>query len=129
MYRRHPEFNAIVNADPVNATAFSVTDAVLDSRTIPESSIFLRDVARIPFGVQFTEPETLAASVSPRAPIALQSNDGVLVCGTTILDAFDRLEVLESTAEAIINAASLGPVTPMPKAVIEELRRAFLGDC
>jgi L-fuculose-phosphate aldolase len=127
IYRRHPQFQAIVNADPVNATAFSVTGAPLDTRTIPESYIFLRDVARIPFGVQFTDPERLADCVSPAQPIALQENDGALVCGTSILDAFDRLEVLESTAEAVINATALGPVTPMSAEVIAELRRAFLG--
>ena len=128
IYQRHPEFEAVVNADPVNATAFSVTGAELDTRTIPESYIFLRDVARIPFGVQFSDPERLAEYVSPSQPIALQENDGAFVCGTSILDAFDRLEVLESTAEAVINAMSLGTVTPMPEGVISELRAAFLGD-
>ncbi len=49
IYEAHPQFEAVVNAYPVNATAFSVTDAVLDSRTIPESYIFLRDVGRVPF--------------------------------------------------------------------------------
>jgi L-fuculose-phosphate aldolase len=45
--------------------------------------------------------------------------------GTSILDAFDRLEVFESTAEAIINARSIGEVCSMPDVVISELRRAF----
>jgi hypothetical protein len=30
---------------------------------------------------------------------ALLENDGVLMQGTSVLDAFDRLEVLEATAE------------------------------
>jgi L-fuculose-phosphate aldolase len=42
------------------------------------------------------------------------------------LDAFDRLEVLESTAETLINGRCLGPTTPMPEAAIEELTEAFL---
>ena len=50
----------------------------------------------------------------------------MLVCGTTILAAFDRLEVLESTAEAIINARHLGEIAPMNDAVIAELTAAFL---
>ena len=50
MYQRHPEISAIVNASPVNATAFSVTDSQCDSRTIPESYVFLREVQKIPFG-------------------------------------------------------------------------------
>jgi L-fuculose-phosphate aldolase len=58
-------------------------------------------------------------------PIAILENDGVPVAGTDVLDAFDRLEVLESTAEAIINSRPLGEVVPMPDAVIRELSNAF----
>lgn len=127
IYSRHPNIGAIVNAYPVNATAFSVTGANLDARTIPESYILLRDPNRIPFGVQFRDGEELARHVSPEQPILIQENDGVLVCGTNILDAFDRLEVLEYTAEALINTRPLGDVTPMPDQVIEELAAAFFG--
>jgi L-fuculose-phosphate aldolase len=126
IYRQHPGVKSIVNGYPVNATAFSVTDAVFDTRTIPESYIFLREVQRIPYGLQFQDPEQLARQVSPRNPIALLENDGVLVCGTTILDAFDRLEVLETTAEAMINSRPLGTMVPMSDQVIEELVAAFL---
>ena len=49
----------------------------------------------------------------------------MLVIGSSVLDAFDRLEVLESTAEAVINAKAIGNVAPMPDDVIEELRTAF----
>lgn len=125
IYAKHEKFRSIVNADPVNATAFSVTGVPLDSRTIPESYLFLKDVARIPFGLQFGDGCEIAERVAPENPIALLENDGVLVCGTTVLDAFDRLEVLETTAEALIDARPLGDITPMPAAVIDELREAF----
>jgi L-fuculose-phosphate aldolase len=125
IYARHPKFQSIVNASPVNATAFSVTSTPLDSRTIPESYLFLKDVARIPYGPQFGDGQEIAGRVSPENPIALIENDGVLVCGTSVLDAFDRLEVLETTAEALIDARPLGEVVPMPPAVIDELKKAF----
>lgn len=125
LYRRHPEIQAIVFAHPICATAFSVTGAAFDARTIPESYLLLRDVSRVPFGLPFRDPAALAELVTPRRPVAILENDGVLVAGTSVLDAFDRLEVLESTAEAILSAGSLGPVRTMPEAVIEELDRAF----
>jgi L-fuculose-phosphate aldolase len=125
VYRRYPQITAIVNASPVNGTAFSVTDSPCDSRTIPESYVFLREVQKIPFGMQFADGEELARRMSPRNPIALLENDGVLVLGTSILDAFDRLEVLESTAEALINSRPLGKVAPMSESVIKELAVAF----
>lgn len=125
IYARHPEVGAILNASPVNAMAFGVTDAPLDSRTIPESYLLLRDIARIPYGVQFVRPDDLAARVSVRAPVALLENDGALVLGRSILEAFDRLEVLESTAESLINGRLLGVIAPMSDETIEELKRRF----
>ena len=125
IYRRHPHVQSIVFAHPVNATAFSVTNELLDVRTIPESYVFLRDVAHVPYGIQYRSDGQIANYVSLQAPAAILENDGVLVTGRSILDAFDRLEVLESTAEAVINARSIGEVSVMPNQVIEELRCAF----
>ncbi len=125
IYQMHPEVASIVNAYPVHASAFCVTDAELDARTIPESYLFLRDVQRFRFGLQFSSPETIADQMSIARPVALLENDGALVIGKSVLDTFDRLEVLETTAEAILNAAPLGPVVPMPESVIDELRKAF----
>jgi L-fuculose-phosphate aldolase len=128
IYRQHPAIGAIVNAYPVNATAFSVTGVPLDTRTIPESYIVIRQVSRFPYGLQFSDAETLAAQMSLRRPAALLENDGVLVSGGDILEAFDRLEVLESTAEALINCHTVGTLAPMPEAVTRELDRVFLGE-
>ena len=125
IYRNHPNVHAIVFAHPVNATAFSVTDSTFDARTIPESYVFLRDVQRVPYGVQYQNDHRIADFVSAASPAAILDNDGVLVTGVSVLDAFDRLEVLESTAEAIINAGAIGNVVAMSDDVIDELRKAF----
>jgi L-fuculose-phosphate aldolase len=127
IYRRHPEVRSIVFAHPIHATAFSVTGAAFDARTIPESFLFLRDVARVPYGVQYRPDDEIADYVSPNSPAAILDHDGVVVAGTSVFDAFDRLEVLESTAEAIVLSATLGEVSPMPETVIDELNRAFPG--
>ena len=125
IYAALPDVRAIVNAYPVNGTAFSVSDVPLDTRTIPESYVFLRDVRRVPYGLQLSDGRELASLASLRDPIKLLSNDGVQVCGTTILDAFDRLEVLESTAEAIILGLGLGGIHVMPDEAIDDLKVAF----
>ncbi len=125
IYERHPGVNAIVFAHPVNATAFSVTRTTLDVRTIPESYVFLQDVAQVPYGQHYGASEKMATFVSESNPAAILENDGVIVTGRNILDAFDRLEVLESTAEAVINARSIGEISTMPDSVIEELKTEF----
>lgn len=125
IYNKHPNVQAIVFAHPVNATAFSVTDSSLDVRTIPESYVFLRDVQRVPYGIQYGDDGRIADYVSDASPAAILENDGVIVTGRSVLDTFDRLEVLESTAEAVINARSVGNISAMPDSVIDELRTAF----
>ncbi len=127
IYRAHPEVGAIVNAYPVNATAFSVTGTTLDSRTIPESYVVMRHVGRAPYGLQFGDGKELAQLLAPTRPALILDNDGVLVTGADVLEAFDRLEVLESTAEAIINARAVGSLRPLSDEVTKELDAAFFG--
>ncbi len=127
IYEKHPTAKAIVFAHPVNATAFSVTNAELDARTIPESYIFLRDIGRLQHEALYDDGSIITKQLAPDRPVSLLENDGVVVMGTSVLDAFDRLEVLESTAEALINSRHIGPLTAMPESVLAELRAAFFG--
>ncbi len=127
IYSEHPSIGAIVNAYPVNATAFSVTGAPVDTRTIPESYVVVRRPALAPFGLQFENPEAIAQMISDSQPAIILENDGVLVTGADVLEAFDRLEVLESTAEAYINSRAIGTLSPMSEEAIQELDRVFLG--
>jgi L-fuculose-phosphate aldolase len=125
MYSAHPDIHSIANAYPVHASAFGVTDAELDARTIPESYLFLREVQKFKYGLQFTSPESIAGMMSLKQPVGILENDGVIVVGKSVLDTFDRLEVLETTAEAIINGYVLGPLHRMSDDVIHELKQAF----
>lgn len=125
IYQNHPDVEAVVFAHPVNATAMSVTDSEFDVRTIPESYVFLRDVKRVPYGTQYRDDGAIADYVSAKTPAAILENDGVVVTGRSVLDVFDRLEVLESTAEAVINAKHVGEISTMPDAVIDELKAEF----
>jgi L-fuculose-phosphate aldolase len=125
IYRRHPHVGAIINAAPVNVTAFSITNAVPDTRTIPECRLVVRSPTLAHFRLQFEDPDGLAELVSAERPIAVLENDGVLVTGESVLEAFDRLEVLESTAEALINARALGPLSPMDERAIAALEAIF----
>jgi L-fuculose-phosphate aldolase len=103
-----------------------MTAAVLSTHTIPESYVVLNEVPKLPHACVVAEAEGIAAQVSlGRHPAVLIENEGALVVGRDVLDAFDRLEVLEATAEALVLSRPLGPLVPMPDAAIDELRRVF----
>lgn len=126
IYARHPEVGAIINAQPAHASAFCVTAAPLSTHTIPESYVVLNNVPKLPFLRIVEDAGRIAAELSPASrPVVLIANEGAVVVGRTLLEAFDRLEVLEATAEALLLARPLGPLVPMPASAIDELRRVF----
>lgn len=127
--KHNPEVGAVINAQPAHASAFCMTEAQLSSRTIPESYIVLREVPRLPFACIVRDAEKIAAQVSlAKTPVVLIENEGALVLGRDLLDAFDRLEVLEATAEALLMSRPIGPLVPMPDAALDELRQVFKMD-
>lgn len=126
IYAANPEIGAVINAQPMCASAFCMTDAVFSSRTIPESYLVLGDAPKTPFADVVADAESLAARMSlKRCPVLLIENEGALIVGRTLLEAFDRLEVLEATAEALQLSRPLGPLVPMPDSALAELRKAF----
>ncbi len=126
IYERHPEIGAIINAQPSHASAYCVSGALLSTHTIPESYVVLNNAPMLPFHRIVEDADRIAALVSLRkCPVILIENEGVLVVGKNVLDAFDRLEVLEATSEALLLSRPLGPLVAMPPAAIDELRRVF----
>ncbi len=101
------------------------TNTKFDPRTIPESYILLRDVKRLPYGEIYTEQEKAAQEFDAAHPAVMVDNECVIVTGETLLKAFDRLEVMESTAHSIINSSVIGKIVHISDAEVEDLKVAF----
>jgi len=125
IYAANPELNAVATAQSPAVTAFAATGTGFDSATIPESYIVLREVALIPFGRQFTDEEGLAGQISTRTPVVLLENDAVLAAGADLTQAFDRLEVAEFSARAVLEARKLGPVRTIGAEELEAIKEKF----
>jgi L-fuculose-phosphate aldolase len=125
IYQAHPATNCVITAQSPNATAYAITDQWFDTRTIPESYVLLRDIPVVPYGVQFRDPERVAAALSPATPVLLIQNDAVMTTGSSILKAFDRLEVAEFSAKALHDTALIGKHVPIGEEDIADLKKAF----
>ncbi len=125
IYEAHPEINAITVATPANLMAFGITRTPLDSRTIPESYIMMRDIVRVPFGTPFTDPKSISDKIGERTPVVLVENDCIITTGNSLIKAFDRLEVAEFTAKTVINARSIGEIQTISDEEIETINKAF----
>ncbi|HEY5585084.1 MAG TPA: class II aldolase/adducin family protein [Ruminiclostridium sp.] len=125
IYDKHPHINSIIIAHPPNIMAFAVTEEPFDSRTIPESYILLRNIQKLPFGSSFMQPLMVADLFEENNPIVLVENDCIIVTGSSLLNAFDRLEVAEYSAKALIASKSLGEVVVINDNQITEIEKAF----
>lgn len=125
VYEMHEHINALIIAHPPAIMAFAVTGAEFDSRLIPESYIMLRDIKRIPFASSTLDVNGTAANFSEKTPVQIVDNQCVIVAGSSLLNAFDRLEVLEYSAASIIAARDIGPVSMITPDEVAAIEKAF----
>lgn len=125
IYGKNPKIGAIAFAQPVHSMVFAVTDMPFDTRMIPESYILLRDVKRIPFEAAYQNLDDVAAEFDNAHPVLLVENKSVMVTGASMLQVFDRLEVMEMTAASILDAQALGTIAHIPSDEIAALKTAF----
>ena len=126
MYEQHEDVKTIIIAHPPHLMAFAVTDNVFDARLIPESYIALKTVRKFPFGSTFMQPKLLAREFSLKNPVAIIENDCAIAAGTSLANAFDRLEVMEYSAKSLIKAQSIaGDIVKISDAEVQEIEKVF----
>lgn len=125
IYEKQTHIDSVIIAHPPSMMAYAVTDLPFDSKTIPESYILLRDIPKLPFDSLYKDTEKAAAVFQENVPIALVENNCIVVTGDSLLQAFDRLEVAEYSARALIDAAALGTIHPIDTNEIRDLEIAF----
>jgi L-fuculose-phosphate aldolase len=125
IYKRNPHVNAIILTQPPYLMAFGATHEEMDVKTIPESWIFLQDMPNLPFGSQFAGRSDIPDLISKTVSAVLINNDAVVVTGGSLLQAFDRLEVAEFSAQSLCMGKAIGDFFPIGDSEIEDLRKAF----
>lgn len=131
LYKLHHEIyskklyvNSIFSASPVNIMAYGITDTVINSRTIPESYIMMRDLARLQCGAE-NDNGAVAAAITQSTPVVMIENSRVITTGETIVKAFDRLEVTDVTAKNLLLAHDLGIPMNISDEEIKKIDVAF----
>lgn len=125
IYQENPQIGAVLLAHPAHAMAFAVMDMEFDARTIPESYILLRDVKRVPYEELYLDTDKLAKEFDAAHPAAIVENDCVIVTGESLLQAFDRLEVMELTAASILKSQRLGRMVHISDEEVAALKETY----
>lgn len=126
IYQDHPEVNCVILAQSPNALAYSVAAKQFDTKTIPESYLLLRNIPIIPYEQLYRSPQSVSAAISKDTPVLLVQNDVVLTIGDSILQAFDRLEVADFSAKALVSSLRIGELKPISEEAIKDLEAKFM---
>jgi L-fuculose-phosphate aldolase len=110
IYKRRPDVHAIVHAHPPMASVFAVSECKLNVRLIAESYAILGEPVVAPYALTGTDElaDLVAAGLAGDTTCVIMKNHGVLTVGHTLLEAFDRMEVLENAARINIFTQLLG---------------------
>ena len=126
IFELHSDVEAVTFSAAPYMMAFACTDAVFDSRLIPESYICLKNVSRFTLEEYAKDPVKVASALNMKDPIAIVENECAIVCGNSLLNAYDRMEVMEYGAESICKTASYGcDIVKISDEEIREIEVAF----
>ena len=126
IYKKKEDVRAIVHAHPVYASLFTAIKARINTSLTAEAKAILGDPLFVRYAVMGSaELASVAAENILKSEILLLENHGILATGTTLLQAFDRTEVLENAAKMTFLSEMTGKRKPLDKARIMELEKLF----
>ena len=126
IYNKTKDVSAIVHAHPLFASAFTAMKLKINTNLTAEARAICSDPLFVPYALMGTKKlASLAAGSIMKSDILLLENHGILTCGSSLLQAFDKLEVLENAARMTMIVEMTGKKKPLSKKRISELEKLF----
>jgi len=118
--------NAIVHAHPVFATSFTAMKRKINTSLTAEACAILGEPVFVPYELMGTKDlATVVSEQIDKADILLLENHGILSVGKDLLQAFDKIEVLENAARMTVIVEMMCKKSPLTPGRIEEIKRLF----
>jgi L-fuculose-phosphate aldolase len=125
VYRQRTDVTAVVHSHPPIATAFACVGRGLDEMLCQEAVMTLGVVPLATYAA--TGTEEVAASLTPFIPdhdAILLANHGAVSYGRNLLEAFQKMEIVEHLAHITLVAHQLGAPRTLEHEQIRQLREA-----
>jgi L-fuculose-phosphate aldolase len=126
IYRKNRDVMAVVHAHPVFASSFTAMKCNIDTNLTAEAAAILGTPLMVPYALMGSSD--LAAIVSDsvqKSDILLLENHGILTTGASLLQAFDKIEVLENAAKMTLITDLSKQKKPLSKSRILEIEKIF----
>ena len=126
IYKRKKDIKAIVHAHPVCASAFTAMKSKINTSLTAEARAILGNPVIVPYALMGTpELATVVADHAAHSDILLLENHGILTTGSSLLQAFDKIEVLESAAKMTLIAEMTRNKSPLTKERVKQIDKFF----
>lgn len=120
------DVTAIVHAHPPFTSCFTASDAPLHCDLLAETEVILGKPVLAPYAVMGSEELAInTAEAAKKGNVILMENHGICCLGKNILQAFDRVELLENAAKMNIALGLTGKAKPLTQPRKDELAKLF----
>ena len=126
IYRKNKDIKTIVHAHPLCASAFTAMKTKINTCLTAEARAILGDPVLVPYKLMGTEDlAAVAAEYSVKSDILLLENHGILTTGSTLLQSFNKIEVLENAAKMTLIVEMTGKKSPLTMQRINMIDKYF----
>jgi L-fuculose-phosphate aldolase len=126
IYKKKNDIHAVVHAHPVFASLFTAIKSKINTDLTAEAKAILGDPLFVRYALMGSAAlAEVAAESILKCDILLLENHGILTVGSNLLQAFDKIEVLENAAKMTLMTEMTGKKRPLDKVRIMELERLF----
>lgn len=126
IYKKNNEVKAIVHAHPVFASSFTAMKCNIDTNLTAEAAAILGKPLIVSYALMGTAKLAALVSESARqSDVLLLENHGILTTGSNLLQAFDKIEVLENAAKMTLITDWSKKKSALSKTRISEIEKFF----
>jgi L-fuculose-phosphate aldolase len=127
VYAARPDVKAVIHAHPVTVSTFAASKTQINCRLLAESRLFLGEVQTAPYACMGTAKlaENVVHVLATGNNAILMANHGALTVGESLLQAYDRMEVLESAAKITLMTKLLGNPEELNESQLSEIDCLF----
>lgn len=126
IYLERDDVGAVVHSHPLYASMFSALEEKIDTKLLAESYYLLLDVCKAPYALMGTSELAQNVAMTIRKCNAmLLENHGALTVGRSLLQAFERMEVLENAAKLTYMTGKSFTVSHISEENLEVIRKNF----
>jgi L-fuculose-phosphate aldolase len=108
IYKGTPDAFSVCHAHPVHATAFAIAGLKPPPCLIPELEVFVGEVAMAPYRTPGSqEMAKVIEPLGPKHQSILMGNHGVICWGTSVEDAYFKMEITDAYCRTLVMASQI----------------------